>query len=202
MNIDFSNFQGVFDWVIANGYIFIFLAMCIEGPVTTAAAGFASALGYFDPFIILIISILGDLVPDSIYYYIGYFGQGPVVEKAVRYFGLTKKRVLRIKELSKEHFGKTMVVLKLTPVVPTLGFILVGYLKLSFIKFTKYSALVTIPKSILFLVLGYFFGRLYNISKYLHYIEIFIPVIIIILVIIFVLYKKMSVTIAEKIEKI
>ena len=136
MSIDFTNFQAVFHWVIANGYWFIFLVMCVEGPMTTAAAGFASALGYFDPFIVLLLSILGDLVPDSIYYSLGYFGRGPMVEKAIHYFGLTKERVLRIENLLKEHFGKTMVVLKLTPIVPTLGFILVGYLKLSFLKLT------------------------------------------------------------------
>ena len=170
--------------------------------MTTAAAGFASALGYFDPFIVLLLSILGDLVPDSIYYSLGYFGRGPMVEKAIHYFGLTKERVLRIENLLKEHFGKTMVVLKLMPVVPTLGFMLVGYLKLSFLKFTKYSASVTVPKSIIFLLLGYFFGRLYNISQYLHYAEVFLPLVAIILILLFLGYKKLSISIAQKIYKI
>jgi len=202
MGIDFSNFQQTLMWVIAHGYLIIFLVMCAEGPVTTAAAGFAAALGYFNPWIILVISILGDLIPDSIYYAIGYFGRGPIVEKAARYFGLTQARVDRIEAKLREHYGKTMVALKLTPVVPTFGFMLVGYLRLSFIKFTKYSASVTIPKSIIFLILGYFFGRLYNINQYLHYAEIFFPIVVILILVGIIGYKRISARIADKLEKL
>jgi membrane protein DedA with SNARE-associated domain len=202
MGIDFSNFQQTLAWVIAHGYLIIFLVMCAEGPVTTAAAGFAAALGYFNPWIILVLSVLGDLVPDSLYYSIGYFGRGPVLEKAARYFGLTQVRVDRIETKLREHFGKTMVALKLTPVVPTFGFMLVGYLQLSFTKFTKYSSSVTVPKSITFLVLGYFFGRLYNISQYLHYAEIFFPIVVIIILGGIISYNKISARVANKLEKL
>jgi membrane protein DedA with SNARE-associated domain len=202
MAIDFTNFQQVFTWVIAHGYWIIFLVMCVEGPMTTAAAGFAAALGYFNPGLILLISVLGDLIPDSIYYSIGYFGRGPAIEKFVSYFGLTEKRVLRIEDSLKKHFGKTMVALKLTPVVPTMGFMLVGYLRLSFIKFTEFSAAVTIPKSIIFLAAGYYFGRLYNINQYLHDIGVLLPVLGISVVVLYFGYKKISEIIASKVEKI
>jgi membrane protein DedA with SNARE-associated domain len=202
MGVDFSNFQQTLMWVIAHGYLIIFLVMCVEGPVTTAAAGFAAALGYFNPWIILSISILGDLIPDSFYYAVGYFGRGPVVEKAARYFGLNQARADRIELKLREHFGKTMVALKLTPVVPTFGFMLVGYLRLSFIKFTKYSSAVTVPKSITFLVLGYFFGRLYDINQYLHYAEIFFPIMVIVILGGIIIYNKISARIANKLEKL
>jgi len=102
----------------------------------------------------------------------------------------------------REHFGKTMVALKLTPVVPTFGFMLVGYLRLSFIKFTKYSSAVTVPKSITFLVLGYFFGRLYDINQYLHYAEIFFPIMVIVILGGIIIYNKISARIANKLEKL
>ena len=199
---DINNFQQASRWVISHGYFFIFLVMCLEGPVTTAAAGFAAALGYFNPWVILTLSILGDVIPDSIYYFVGYIGRFSVVEKFGFRIGLTQARIDSLGKKLKEHFGKSMVALKLTPVIPTFGFMLVGYLKLSFIRFTEYSAAVTIPKSILFLVLGYFFGRLYNINQYLHYAEIFFPLTVLAILGIYLGYKKTSLIIASKIDKL
>lgn len=202
MTTDFTNFQQVFQWVISHGYPIIFLVMCAEGPITTAAAGFAAALGYFNPWAILTISILGDLVPDSVYYLVGYISRGKIIEKIAERFGLTKKRILRIEELLKKHFGKTMVALKLTPVVPTPGFMLVGYLRLSFVRFTGYSAAVTVPKSIIFLLAGYFFGQLYNINEYLHDLAILIPLAVGIVAALYFAYLQMSKLIGRKIEKV
>ena len=202
MTIDFSNFQQVFSWIISHGYPLIFLVMCVEGPIITAAAGFAAALGYFNPWAIFVISILGDLIPDSIYYLIGYISRGKILDKIAAYFGLTKKRVSRIEELLRKHFGKTMLALKLTPIVPTPGFMLVGFLRLSFVKFTGYSAAVTIPKSAIFLMAGYFFGQMYNINQYLHNLVILIPIVVLIVVVLIVAYQKISKIITKKIEKV
>lgn len=202
MNIDFSNFQLVFNWVIANGYLFIFLAMCVEGPVTTAAAGLASALGYLDPWLVLIISILGDLVPDSIYYLIGYIGRLSIIKKIGYRLGLTESRILKMEELLKKHFVKTMIVLKFTPLVTVIGFMLVGYLKISFKRFMSLCSAVTIPKSIIFLALGYFFGQLYDINKYLHDIKIFLPLAVLVAFFVYIGYKKISTTIGKKFESI
>ena len=201
MAVDFANFQQVFHWVIAHGYILICLVMCVEGPMITAAAGFAAALGYFNPWIILFLSIAGDLVPDSIYYTIGYFSRFPIVEKISHKFGLTEVRILKTEKLLKNNFKKTMVMLKLTPVAATPGFILVGYLRLPFYGFLALCAAVTFPKSVIFLLIGYFFGRLYNIDQYIHYAGILLPAIIFLGALFYFGYKKIILIIAKKVEK-
>lgn len=198
--LNFTDFHLLTEWVIAHGYALIFLIMCIEGPFTTAAAGFASALGYFDPFIILFLSIMGDLVPDTVYYYTGYYGRTGAAERFGHRIGLTTERIQKTEELLKQHFSQAMIVLKLTPIVPTFGFILVGALKFSYRKFLWLCSLVTVPKSVLFLILGYFFGQLYNISDYLHYASILFPVVIISSILIYFIYGKISIWLAEKIS--
>ena len=202
MSIDFTNFQQVLSWVLTHGYFFLFLVMCVEGPITTAAAGFGAALGYFNPWAILVLSILGDLVPDAIYYFIGYIGRFTIIEKVGFRLGLTQARIDRLEDKLRKHYGKSMVALKLTPVIPTFGFMLVGYLRLSFVKFMEFSAAVTLPKSIIFLILGYFFGRLYNINQYLHYAEVMFPLAGIAILLIYITYKKVSAKLAGKIEKL
>jgi membrane protein DedA with SNARE-associated domain len=202
MGTNFADFHQAAMWVMSHGYFFIFLVMCVEGPITTAAAGFAAALGIFNPWVILIISILGDLVPDSLYYSFGYISRFAILEKISNHIGLTHERIKNLENKLKEHFGKTMIALKLTPLISTLGFMVVGYLRLSFLEFTGYSASITIPKSIVFLLLGYFFGQLYNINQYLHYAEIFFPIAIVMGILALLAYKKISAIVAKKVEKI
>jgi membrane protein DedA with SNARE-associated domain len=202
MAFDFTNFHQAAAWVLSHSYLFVFLVMCYEGPITTAAAGFAAATGYFNPWIVLVMSIAGDLIPDTIYYYTGYFGRSAVVKKISRRQGFTQTRFDNLEKKLKNHFGKTMVALKLTPFISTVGYIFIGYLRLPFSWFTAYSAAVTVPKSIIFLLLGYFFGRLFNIDQYLHYAEIFFPATIIVAILVYFGYRKVSVIITRRVDKI
>jgi len=202
MNIDFSTFQSVFMWVIAHGYPLMFLAMCIEGPTVTAAATFALTLGYFNPFIIFILSILGDVIPDTIYYAIGFWGRRSMAEKFGKYFGLTEKRIEKLEKTIKLHGGKAIAILKYTPVLSTPGLILVGTMKMAFGRFIFFVVAVTLQKTLTFMALGYFFGKAYNIGKYIKYGSL-IPFIIILLYFVFMfIYKKLSERVVNKIEKI
>lgn len=197
----FSNFNDAMLWVIANGYWIIFLVMCFEGPITTAAAGFAAALGYFDPWIILVLSIAGDLVPDSLYYAIGYQGRLRTREYLNRRLGTEMNRLEKTAELLRKHFNKTIVVLKLTPLATPFGFMLVGALRLSFRRFIGICAAVTVPKSLLFLALGYFFGGLYGINEYLRYAGILFPTLILGSFAVFFIYKKTAAFIVKRLKK-
>lgn len=159
---DFTSFTAAFHWVLMHGYWIIFIAMLIEGPIVTAAAGFASALGYFNPFSIFLLSIAGDVVADIIYYAIGYWGRMSVVERFGYRVGLTKERLVRMERLLHEHAWKTLLALKLTPVLPTPGLMLVGATRMPIKKYTIISTVITLPKSLIFMYLGYFFGTQYD----------------------------------------
>lgn len=195
-----GTFETAFSWVVAHGYFFIFLVMCAEGPVTTAAAGFASALGYFDPVIIYILSVFGDLVPDTIYYYVGYFGRATYVKRLGEKFGFGDVRIAKTEKLFQNHYGKAMIITKLAPLISAYGSILVGYLKLSYRRFITYCTEITMTKSAIFLLVGYFFGQSYRINEYLHNIAIFLPVAAVVLVLLYVGYNKLSALIAKKME--
>jgi membrane protein DedA with SNARE-associated domain len=199
---DFSSFSGVFTWVVAHGYPFIYLAMCIEGPTVTAAATFATTLGYFNIWIIFALSLLGDIVPDMLFYVIGYWGRIGVVKRFGHYFGLTQARIERMEKQIKEHGGKTVAILKYTPVVAMPGLILVGAMRMKFGKFLFFVVAVTLQKTILFMAIGYFFGQAYNVGKYIKY-GALVPFAIIFLYFIFVFsYKKISERIVKKYGKI
>jgi membrane protein DedA with SNARE-associated domain len=155
-------FDATVSWVKEAGYIAIFIAMLVEGPIITAAAAFGAALGYFDIGTIFILSLLGDLTGDLIYYVLGYWGRIAFVERFGHRFGLTKKRMKKLEHLLHTHPTKTLLFIKLAPVLPTPGLMLVGALKMPLVRFVVLSLLITLPKTLVFMALGYYFGSAYD----------------------------------------
>jgi len=198
-----ASFAVTVQWVLHHGYWFLFVAMLIEGPIVTAAAGFAAALGYFDPLFVFILSLLGDLVADILYYAIGYWGRLAFVERWGHKFGLTTERMKRMEQLLQTHAVKTLLALKLTPILPTPGLMLVGATKMDLRKFTIISLLITLPKSLAFMLIGYFFGQQYDkLSRYVTNGTYLIVAAIALIFLINYLWGKFSARVGSKIEKL
>jgi membrane protein DedA with SNARE-associated domain len=200
MNI--FDFNSLLPWLIAHGYVVMFLLMCIEGPLATTAAAFAASLGYFNPFFVILLSILGDLVPDTIYYYIGHFSRTSVIDKYGKYVGLSEHRMKRIEELLDKHFYKTMISFKFTPFVSVIGFMLVGSTKKSYTKFIIACTLITLAKTTLFVLVGYAIGKFFALRAYIGYGDYFLFGVFIIMALVFFGYKKLSSWLGNKVEKL
>ncbi len=185
------------------GYGLIFLAMLIEGPVVTAAGAFASFLGYFNLWLIFILSVLGNLIPDVAYYLLGFFGRHKIIDKYGKYIGLSPERIEKFAALYNKHVGKTIFAVKMIPLIATPGLIVAGISRVPIKKFAFWSAIVTIPSSFGFLLLGYYFGAAY--IKILAYAEnggYLLLGIAVVFVLISYGYKKIAKRISEKVEKI
>jgi membrane protein DedA with SNARE-associated domain len=200
---DFATFSGSFQWVIEHGYILMFFAMLIEGPIVTVAAAFAAALGYFDVFIVFVISFLGDIVADVIYYFIGYFSRLAVIEKFGKFFGLTEKRMRRIEALLNGHSVKTLIALKLTPVLPTPGLMLVGATKMPIKRFVKICSIIIFPRTIFLVIMGYYFGAAYEmLAKQFEKNYYILVAIIAAIAVIYYLFSKLLAYLGRRVEKI
>lgn len=196
------NFSGVVQWTLIHGYWIILVAMIIEGPIVTSAAAFASVAGYFNLFYVFILSLLGDVIGDIIYYAMGYWGRIKLVERFGHKFGLSKERLEKIDKLLNEHPVKTLLALKLNPITPAPGLMLVGSTKMSLRKFITISLAITLPKSVLFIILGYYFANLYDLIAYYGNFGFAIAFVIILSFIALRIYRKVSYRIANRIEKI
>jgi membrane protein DedA with SNARE-associated domain len=198
-----GEFAQALSWVIAGGYALMFIGMVVEGPVITAAAGFAAALGYFNFWIVLALAVAGDLIGDFIYYAIGYMSRVTFVEKYGVRFGITKARMKKLEGLIKAHPKKTMVAIKLSPFLPTPGLMMMGAVRMSLEQFSEMALAVTIPKAILFTALGFYFGRAYDtIAHYIQNGEYFIVIAIVVLLVVYYLYKKAGSAISLRLERI
>ncbi len=163
-----TDFSIALQWIIHHGYVLMFLVMLAEGPIITAVSAFAASLGFFNIWIVFVLAILGDWGADLIFFAIGYFTRLKLVRKFGNLFGVSEEKIARLKNLLETHPGKILVAAKLSPVaVPAL--IIAGSSHMSVKKFAKVCLLITLPKTILFVIVGYYFGRSYD--KISHYIN-------------------------------
>ena len=166
-----ASFAGMVQWVLQHGYPLLFIVMLVDGPFVTAAAAFAAALHYMNIWIVLLISILANLIPDLVYYAIGYWGRETFVNTYGHYFGITPERVASVEKLAQQHSGKSLFLIKMIPFLATPGLILVGATKMDIKKYAFWSIAIIIPSSLflfdhrLLLRRGIQYNR-YNISMW------------------------------------
>jgi len=73
----------IFNFLLQYRYLALFPLACIEGPILALVVGFMVHLGYFSFIPAYFIMVLGDFVPDSVYYFIGRFGDKEKLIKAI-----------------------------------------------------------------------------------------------------------------------
>lgn len=135
--------------------------MIIEGPIITLLAAFLASLGLINVISVYLLSVLGNAIGDICYYTIGRYGRERFIERYGRYIGLDKEKIVYIEEHYKQHLLKTIAIAKATeaPVVPTL--VAAGISRVSIKKFILASVAIEIPKMLVIVVVGYYFGRFY-----------------------------------------
>ncbi|MDO8664778.1 MAG: VTT domain-containing protein [Candidatus Liptonbacteria bacterium] len=204
--INISNvvsFSGALQWVITGGYLLTFVGMFMFGPIIISAAAFAAALGYFNIWLVFAIAVFGELAVDLILYAIGYFSRVAVVEKYGHFFGLSKEKMEKLEKLIHAHPGKTLTAIKLAPVLPVPGLMLVGSMRMPVKKFALINFLIAFFRAIVFIVIGYYFGQIYDsLSHYIKNAEYILFAGIIAVFGIFYAYKKITEKISSKLEKI
>ncbi len=197
-----GSFDGALAYVIAGGYVVMFVGMVLEGPMITAAAAFGASLGYFDIFVVFLLAILGDIVGDVAYYAVGYISRVAFVEKYGHRFGMSKERMKKLERLLRTHPGKTLLVIKTTGIA-TPGLMMVGAVRMPIKKFTSVCLSIILPKVLLFVLLGYYFGQAYtSVAKYVQNAEYFIVAAVVATACIYYAYNKLSATVGKRLETI
>lgn len=151
----------IFSWLLTYKYIVLFPASIIEGPIVSIIAGFLVSIKQMSLLPTVSILILGDIVGDTLYYIIGRKARGKTLEKYGKYIGLNPTRLASVEKHFEIHPGKTLIIGKLTHAAGLAAIISAGLAKLEFRKFLFYDLISTIPKTIVLIIVGYFFGSAY-----------------------------------------
>lgn len=144
------------------GYWIVLPLMILEGPIVTLIAAFMASIGIFGVVPVLILSILGDVLGDILFYFFGRKYGMTFVERFGKYLGITKKLVIRMEKYFVDHGGKTIFLVKSTTGLCWTTFIAAGIVRMDFKKFLFYSLLGGVMWSSFLVTGGYFFGFLYE----------------------------------------
>ncbi|MFO7928743.1 MAG: VTT domain-containing protein [Candidatus Humimicrobiaceae bacterium] len=184
----------IFNLLAIYGYPIIFLLVIIEGPLVTITSGFFASSGYLNVLLLYPLIVFADLSADVMWYLVGYFGKEKVVNRWGHFIGLNKERLKKIENLKykfKNHQGKILFSAKITHAIGFPMLIASGVVKINFRKFIWYNFLATLPKSLILLALGYYFGEArQTISRYLGYSTIIGIIIFILAITIYLLSQK------------
>lgn len=155
LNLNLQDYLHIFStW----GYAVMLLLMIVEGPITTMSAAFLASLGYFNIFIVVLLSILGDVIGDILLYSFGYFGGRRALRKIEKVFKIEQNLIKRLEKFFEEKGAKTIFYVKITTGLCFITFFLAGVSKMKFKKFISFSVLGGFFWSIFLSVIGYFFG--------------------------------------------
>jgi membrane protein DedA with SNARE-associated domain len=147
--------------LILFGYPLIFVTTIFEGPLVTVLGSFLASLGYFNVFIIYAVVVIADLVGDVSWYFVGYFGRNNFIERYGHYIGITTERITKMERHFSAHAGKTIFLAKITHAIGLPFIIAAGIARIRFKTFFSYSLWATLPKSLIFVLLGYYAGTSY-----------------------------------------
>lgn len=174
-------------------YLLIFPIAVLEGPIISMVVGFLIYAGYLNGAVAFGLLIFADLVGDSLYYFLGRFGRKRFLHKYGHYIGMNEARILVLEKQFEKNHWKILAVGK-TQAVGSLILVAAGVAKAPFDKFLWYNLLSSLPKTLFFILIGYFFGHGYieinKFSGYTGWISISLSVLLIFLYFAVRLYLK------------
>ena len=137
--------------------------MVIEGPIVTVIAGFLTSLGFLNGIATYLLLVIGDLIGDVLHYALGlYWNHSSRINKFARWFGYDENKEHLIEEHFKYHKGKTLFLAKLAHGVGGAVQVASGIVRVNFWQFLWFNLLGTIPKTLLFFLIGFYAGNSYN----------------------------------------
>jgi membrane protein DedA with SNARE-associated domain len=154
------------------GYLFLVLTSFILGPLIAVIAGILVSLGSLNWWWAFVALTVGDLVGDFIYYALGRYGQGKWSERVMEWFGFTKSRRVEFDKVFERHAIKILLINK-TQAIGSVALIYAGVIKMNIVRYFRINLLGTLPKVALFMVIGYYFGNLAHLDRFVHYTEYF-----------------------------
>jgi membrane protein DedA with SNARE-associated domain len=134
----------------------------LEGPIVTVIAAYLAHQGYMNVVAVYFVCIAGDLLGDSLLYAAGRFGATRLPLRLTRWLGLTKAREVALTDHFATKGGRTLLFGKWTHSAGMPILLASGMARMNFASYLWFNLLGTLPKTLLFVLLGYFLGAAYS----------------------------------------
>lgn len=146
-------------WLTQYKYFALFPLAVAEGPIITVIAGFFASLSYLNFWFAYIIIIIGDLAGDAIHYSLGRWGGRNFIDRWGKYLGVGPGQIETIEKQFDKRGDKLLFIGKMSHGIGGAFLVAAGLIKMPFDKFIFANLLATLVKSLLLLLLGFYFGQ-------------------------------------------
>ncbi len=185
------SFPQVIEWLMVYGYLILFPLIVVEGPIVSITAGFLSSINILNIFIVYPVVVMADLIGDIFYYSIGRWGGKRFLHKYGKFFRLNERIIDKLEAHFKKHTKKTIIIGKISHAFGAPILVSAGIARVRIYEIFWSNFVVTIPKYLILLSIGYYFGQAYvSFDKYLDYLSLVIVVIGIIALLIYYIYRN------------
>ena len=160
--------------------------LLIPGQIFVITGGFLAKTGVLKIDDVIFVSALGAIIGDFIGYFLGkeygYF----FITRFGKYFFFKKEHFEKTKRLMNHHTGKTLIVGRFNSLTRSVAPFIAGSTNVSFLKFSIYNIIGGISWAISFVMIGYVFGKSYEIAS--QYVDKFIFIAIVLNILVVYLY--------------
>lgn len=173
-------------------YLILFPAAVLEATTASLLVGFLVKINILNFFIAFPILLLGDLIPDNLFYYLGYFGRNTkFVKKQILKSELFSGNLITIEKLWSKHGIKALIFCKLAYGIGLPFLLSAGIAKMPYKKFLTYSTIISVLKYGVLVLIGYLLGHSYALAeKYIGWMYIIISVFVLISILIYYILIK------------
>ncbi len=172
-------------------YLVIAFFACTEGPIVSMLGGLLLRLGYISFIPLYLTVMMGDLVGDSIWYFVGYKYGHQFIKRFGKYVSVSETEVEKVTKIFHHHKNRILIFSKITNGLGLSCAILLtaGMVRIRFWKFLILNSIGQLVWSGALIATGYFIGHLYTkVDTWLG--RAGIAMIVIILILLFINYKK------------
>jgi membrane protein DedA with SNARE-associated domain len=138
-------------------YQAIFPVAVAEGPIITIVSGFLVSRGQLRLFPALFIVFMGDVISDSVYYFVGKGGRHMI--QYLKFLHISPEQLLKLENHFATKPWKTMILAKVSYGLGTVFMIGSGASRMSFKKFLEYILSLNFIRSSILITIGFYFGK-------------------------------------------
>lgn len=145
-------------------YALIVFFSCIEGPIISVLFGVLIHGGYIPFAPVFIALMLGDVIGDTVWYWVGFRFGHPFINRFGSYIGITEEKVVKTTTIFHRNKDWILIISKITN---GFGFSLVtliaaGIAKIPFGRYLAFNFVGQIVWTGILLFIGYFFSGWYT----------------------------------------
>ena len=142
-----------------------FFGILIPGQTIVIIGGFYAKLGVLNIYYVIALSSIGAILGDLTGYILGRKYGYSFIRDYGKYFFFKKEYFNRTKELMNEHAGKTIIIGRFNSITRAFAPFVAGSSKVPYRKFLFYNIIGGISWGVFFSLVGFIFGKAYNIAS-------------------------------------